>query len=340
MKNIAIIGFKEKGMSIAKALSLNHNSVQIKAYSSTEKTTVNYKNHKFNPFFNESLEIENLEVSSNIEKTLKDADLILFTVDNSKLEDYFPIIFKYIKKEVTLLFFEKGNFPGTYRNVQNHLLEITKDNPLIKDVMLISGSYNLKSLYQNNLQVVTLSASNKKEALKVRELFKRTNFRIYISLDVIGIEIYSNLAEMAQLIAGMSQGMEFSRVTTAAIIGRTICEAGKITKVLGGQYDSLISSAIFPSVLLHTFDETKINFQIGLDVIRKGKRALGITKHKSPFDALLFFVEQAKIYNIKLPMLNTIYGLLQKEISPKSALDEFIKTDVPFEAIHDFMEEK
>ncbi|WP_371246613.1 NAD(P)-binding domain-containing protein [Mycoplasmopsis agassizii] len=337
MNNIAIIGFRELGQAFAKHLS-DKKELNIKAFTLSDKTVSQFKNHRFSEFFNEDLEIANLLVSNNLKDVVHDADIVISTISRKNMRDFFPKVFEYMKDNAVFITTYNGNFPESKVNVQHHLRDLLEyentEHKLNKniEIMALSGMYRASSLYKGDIQFSSLVSENVEVAKSVRSIIGKKNFRVYINTDIKGSEVFTNFLQLSQLAVGMLDAMGFDECLTAAFVTRLAKEVQRFNHAYGGRMETFTSLSSLPNILLFTFSKTSDNFLIAQEVIKKGKRVLSIAKIRSPFDALIFFKHfNDTVYKLHMPIIDTMFDLLHRDLTPKEAVEKFVKSEINLE---------
>ena len=84
-----------------------------------------------------------------------------------------------------------------------------------------------------------VSASvNRETALLVQHLFTTPYFRVYVNLDIVGVELGGALKNIIAVAAGICDGAGFGDNTKAALITRGLVEINRLGVKLGAKPDT------------------------------------------------------------------------------------------------------
>ena len=98
-------------------------------------------------------------------------------------------------------------------------------------VAVLSGPSHAEEVSR---RVPTTCVADKRLAAMVQNLFMSPEFRVYISPDVLGIELGGALKNVIALAAGIADGLGYGDNTKAALITRGIHEIGRLGMRMGG----------------------------------------------------------------------------------------------------------
>jgi len=138
-------------------------------------------------------------------------------------------------------------------------------------------------------------------------------FRVYVSPDVLGIELGAALKNVVALAAGIADGLGYGDNTKAALITRGIAEIGRLGTAMGGKVetfyglsgmgDLIVTCASMHSrnrragILIgkgYTMDEAMKEVKMVVEGVYSAKAAMGL----------------AEKYNISLPIIEQVNKVL------------------------------
>ncbi|MBQ8232964.1 MAG: NAD(P)H-dependent glycerol-3-phosphate dehydrogenase, partial [Lachnospiraceae bacterium] len=85
---------------------------------------------------------------------------------------------------------------------------------------------------------IVVGAKSKKTAEYIQNIFMSEVFRVYISPDVLGIELGGSLKNVVALAAGIADGLGYGDNTNAELITRGITEISRLGTVMGGKAET------------------------------------------------------------------------------------------------------
>lgn len=125
---------------------------------------------------------------------------------------------------------------GIDRETGHRLSEVVQDAlGELAEVVVLSGPSHAEEVGRGVPTTVVAASKNKRAAETVQDVFMNDRFRVYITPDVIGVELGAALKNVIALCAGMCDGMGLGDNTKAALMTRGLTEMARLGVALGGQ---------------------------------------------------------------------------------------------------------
>ena len=164
----------------------------------------------------------------------------------------------------------------------------------------------------------------------LQDAFKNDFFRVYISPDILGIEIGGALKNVIALAAGIADGLGYGDNTKAALITRGIAEITRLGVKMGGKAESFSGLTGIGDLIVTCASMHSRNRRAGI-LIGQGKTM------KEAMDEVQMVVEGvysakaglalAKKYNESMPIIEQINQVLFEDKSPAEAVYELMHRD-------------
>ena len=106
------------------------------------------------------------------------------------------------------------------------------------DVAVMSGPSHAEEVIKGLPTTIVVGAHTKNTAEYISNLFMSEVFRVYISPDVLGIELGGSLKNVVALAAGIADGLGYGDNTKAALITRGITEIARLGTAMGGKFET------------------------------------------------------------------------------------------------------
>ena len=106
------------------------------------------------------------------------------------------------------------------------------------DVAVLSGPSLAEEVSRGLPTTCVIGARTEATALYLQEMFMCEAFRVYISPDILGIELGGSLKNVIALAAGIADGLGYGDNTKAALITRGIAEITRLGVKMGGKAES------------------------------------------------------------------------------------------------------
>jgi len=112
-------------------------------------------------------------------------------------------------------------------------------------------------------------------AQTVQRLFHRPAFRVYTSLDVLGVELGGALKNVIAIAAGVGDGLGFGDNSKAALVTRGIAEVRRLGAACGAQFDTFAGLSGLGDLVVTCFSRLSRNRALG-ERLGRGERLADI----------------------------------------------------------------
>ena len=324
---IGIIGAGSFGIALGVLLNQNSHKVTIWSRGSNEKE------------FNEIVETrENksklpgvfipreIDFSKDIEKTVKENELIVLAVPSPGMRDTARKIKDFVSDGKVIVNVTKGIEADTLMTMSDIIQE---EIPNCK-VCILSGPTHAEEVGRGMPTSIVAGAKEKSVAEFVQNVFMNESFRVYTSPDILGIEIGSSLKNVIALAAGVADGLGYGDNTKAAIITRGIAEITRLGIKMGGKAETFsgltgIGDLIVTCASMHsrnrragiligqgkTMQEAMDEVKMVVEGVYSAKAAMQLSKK---YDVELPIIEQVNeiLFNNK-PAKEAVKGLMLRD---------------------------
>ena len=127
----------------------------------------------------------------------------------------------------------------------------------------LSGPSFAKEMIAGHPMSVVVASDDIEVAKKVQSIISSTRFRIYVSADVIGVEVGGALKNPLAIGAGMAAGMGFGQSSVAALVTRGQREMATLAVALGGRPETLAGLSGVGDLMLTCFSSQSRNNRCG-----------------------------------------------------------------------------
>ncbi len=323
MKKIAIIGSGSWGVALATHLARCGNEVKIWSFDEEEKRLINEeKKCKFLP----GLKVDdNIICSNNFEEVIEKADFILHVTPSKFTRDTFKKYKQYVKDKPVIIC-SKGFEKESLKTLDEVILE---ELPTAR-VGVLSGPSHAEEV-SIAIPTALVIASKYEDILKmVQNTFMCNEMRIYTSRDVKGVELGGALKNIIAFCAGVASGIGLGDNSFAALITRGLSEITKLGVTLGGEKETFYGLSGLGDLIVTCLSEHSRNRKAG-QLIGQGK-TLEETKKEvgmviESIDNIEVAYELCQIHNIDMPIVETVYKVLYKNLTPKEAVIKLMTRD-------------
>ena len=263
---------------------------------------------------------EKVEVTSDLEYAIKDANIILLVVATSGIRDVCQQLAKIgLKDNQILVNTSKGlELPSLMR-----MSEVMKEELPDANLAILSGPTLAKEVLMGCPTAASIACENKPELSKFlqEKLTVPSKFRLYTNDDIIGLELGGSLKNVIAIASGFADAMKLGDNCRGALLTRGMAEITRVSMAtlygLSGMGD-LIATCSSPM---------SRNFTVG-SMLGKGKKindilaelgsvAEGVKTSKA-------VCELAKKLDIEVPISSAIYEAVYTDITPQELLDKLM----------------
>lgn len=231
-ERVSVIGAGGWGTALAVILSQWGHKVHLWAHSPETAERLNAERE--NLLYLSGVRLpEGLRATSDLEFCIRSSSrFLVFVVPSVHLRSVIRQARPYLMPHHILIHGSKGLEPHTGRRLSEMIAGEIGDGSLGR-IAALSGPNHAEEVGRG-LPTATVVASPSQEAADAaQELLLGPQFRVYTSLDIVGVELGGALKNIIALAAGISDGLGFGDNTKAAIITRGLAEISRLGIRLG-----------------------------------------------------------------------------------------------------------
>ena len=275
---------------------------------------------------------EELVITNNLEETMQDKDFLVLAVPSVFTRATAKSMKPYLKKGQIVVNVAKGIEEHTLMTLSEQIEEELPE----ADVAVLSGPSHAEEVGRRLPTTCVVGANTKETAVYLQQAFMNDVFRVYISSDILGIEVGGALKNVIALAAGIADGLGYGDNTKAALITRGLAEITRLGIKMGGKAESFygltgIGDLIVTCASVHSRNR-KAGFLMG-----QGRTM------KQAMDEVQMVVEGvysakaglalAKKYDESMPIIEQINKVLFEDKNPAEAVNELMLRDARIENI-------
>lgn len=318
---IAVIG--DGGWGTTLAILLNQQGYQVVLWGAFADYLKTLEKTRENPKFLSGVKIpDGICFSADINQAINQASLVVVAVPSHFLRE---VLAKIDKKclNAAILSASKGIENDTLMRCSEVIRNVLGNLP----IAVLSGP-NISYEVARGLPATSVVASEDTAVVKVaQDALMSERFRVYTSVDVVGVELGGALKNIIAIACGISDGLGFGVNTKAAILTRGLVEMARLGQALGAQSETFsglsgLGDLTTTCVSMHGRNRW-VGEQIGKgkklkDVLAKTEMvAEGVRTTKS---AMML----AKKHRVEMPITAQIFQVLYEDKDPQAAVSELM----------------
>ena len=232
MAKIGIIGAGSWGSALAVLLHNNGHEICIWSALENEIKMLN-ETHEHKALAGVKL-AEDMVFTTNLNEAVEGKDLLVLAVASPYTRSTAHQMKNIVAEGQMIVNVAKGIEEKTLMT----LSEIIEEEVPQAKVAVMSGPSHAEEVGRGIPTTIVVGAKSKKTAEYIQNIFMSEVFRVYISPDVLGIELGGSLKNVVALAAGIADGLGYGDNTKAALITRGITEIARLGTAMGGKFET------------------------------------------------------------------------------------------------------
>ncbi|KAI9193108.1 6-phosphogluconate dehydrogenase [Polychytrium aggregatum] len=260
---------------------------------------------------------------------IKSATVIIMAIPTQHMRSVATTIRPYLTVNHLLLFANKG-IEITSGLLPNQIsLEVFGDD-IGSKVAFLSGPSFAIEVVKRQPTCVAVASKSRARAHRAQRLFHAPHFRVYDSVDTVGVEIAGALKNVIAIASGACTGLGFQQNARAALITRGLAEIARIGVAMGADPLTFTGLAGAGDLFLTATSEKSRNFTVGkrigegeaLDHVLAtlGSVAEGVETTRAAYTL-------CRKLNVDSPLVNSVHKVLFEGGNIKMVLAELMGRD-------------
>jgi glycerol-3-phosphate dehydrogenase (NAD(P)+) len=322
---LAIIGAGAWGTALAAHASRLNLAVSLWAYEPEVAEQINRE--QVNQAFLPGVKLpDGITASADLDQILNGQKLVLMVVPSHVMREVAGRAAPALAPDALVISASKGIEDKT----SSTMIQILEDEFQFHsglELGALSGPSFAREVALGLPTAVTLAMRSRPLARMVQTFLSAQTFRIYTSLDLIGVELGGALKNVYAIATGICDGFGLGLNARAAMLPRALGEMTRMAVALGANPMTLAGLSGLGDLILTATGELSRNHQVGfrlgqgekLDDILAGRRdvAEGIRNARSVHGL-------AQRYKVEMPMAREVYRVLYEGKSPHQGLNDLL----------------
>jgi glycerol-3-phosphate dehydrogenase len=333
--NISILGAGSYGTALAFVVARNGHNVTIYCRSDEQSKTIN--NTRSNPKrFSTMILPESVRATSNLQEAVhSNADIIIHCIPAQHTPEFILTIQSFYPEGVPYVSTSKGVHVKTH-SLMSEAIPKAFGEDKIKHIPLayLSGPSFAKEMIAGHPMSVVVASYDLKIASFIQSSLSCSSFRIYVTDDVIGVEVGGALKNPLAIGAGIASGLGFGQSTIAGLVTRGCREMSMLSIALGGRAETLSGLSGVGDLMLTCFSSLSRNNRFG-SCLAKGmtvdEAVEEIGEVVEGFPTAKEVSRLAKENHLQLPLFEAVAMILNGQKTPEEALHKIMEKSPGFE---------
>lgn len=330
MADIGVIGAGSWG--IALSVLLSNNGHHVKVWSALEdEIKMLTLNHEHKDKLPGVILSDKISFTVDLKEAVEGKDLLVLAVPSPFVRSTAASLHEVVSEGQIIVNVAKGIEESTLMT----LSQIIEEEVPQAEVTVLSGPSHAEEVGRGIPTTIVVGAKSKKTAEYIQNIFMSEVFRVYISPDVLGIELGAALKNVVALAAGIADGLGYGDNTKAALITRGITEIARLGMAMGGKFETFcglsgIGDLIVTCASMHsrnrragiligqgkTMDEAMKEVKMVVEGVYSAKAALGLSQK----------------YGVQIPIIEQVNQVLFDNKPASEALMDLMTRDKKIES--------
>ena len=324
MKKIAIIGSGSWGCALGIYLAGIGHNVKIWSFAEDERDLIN--NEKKCRFLPKATIPENVYCSTDMKEVIDGTDFILHVTPSKFTRNIVKQYKDYITNQ-SVFVCSKGFESSSLKTLD----EVLKEELPNTKVGVLSGPSHAEEVSIGVPTALVVASDYPEISDMIVETFKSDKMRMYTSKDVKGVELGGALKNIIAFCAGVTAGLNLGDNTFAALLTRGLVEISRLGVACGGKRDTFYGLTGLGDLIVTCNSMHSRNRKAGILIgqgktIEETRQEVGMTIES--IDNIEVAYKLSKMYNIEVPIIDSVYDVLFNKLNPREALKRLMTRDL------------
>ena len=316
-KNVAVIGGGSWATAIVKILT--NNLPKIIWYMRDEDQIEHLKKYHHNPRYlsTVSFDMDQLEISSNLEEVFTKSDVIFVVTPSAFLYNMFKDLDIENVEEKTLVSAVKGMIPEEH-DIPSRYFHNKFGTPT-RNIAIVSGPCHAEEVAMEKLSYLTIDCVDAEKAEAIADIMRCRYIKASTSEDLFGTEIAVILKNIYAIASGIYHGLGYGDNFQAVLISNAIREMKRFVDKVNPVHRDVMESAYLGDLLVTAYSQFSRNRTFG-NMLGKGysvkSAQMEMDMIAEGYYALKSVYIRKQEYGIEMPIVEAVYNVVYEKISP------------------------
>ncbi len=329
MTKIGVIGAGSWGTALAVLLNSNGHEVTLWSFAESEIEMLRIFREQKDKLPGVKIP-ESIALTTDMKQAVLGQDIVVLAVPSPVIRSTAAKCAPYVHQGQIFVDVAKGIEETTLLT----MTQVIAEEIPIANVAVLSGPSHAEEVGRGIPTTIVVGAKDQGTAAYLQNIFMTEKFRVYISSDMIGIELGGALKNVVALAAGAADGLGYGDNTKAALITRGMAEIARLGMAMGGKYETFAGLTGMGDLIVTCASKHSRNRKAGF-LIGQGY------SYKEAMDEVKMVVEgvhsaKAAIalgqkYRVSLPIIEKVNQVLFEDMPAAEAVKELMLRDKTIE---------
>ena len=328
MEKIGVIGAGSWGTALAILLNENGNDVTLWSHRAEEAAKVQ-KDREISKLPGIHIP-ESIAVTADLAETVRGKKVLVLVVPSKAVRETAEKMRAYVEPGTVIVSAVKGIEEGTLFTMTDIIEEVIPQ----AETAALSGPSHAEEVARLLPTACVIGAHTEETARFLQKLFMSAVFRVYISADMLGIELGGALKNVIALAAGVADGLGCGDNTKAALITRGIAEMSRLGVAMGGHIETFNGLTGIGDLIVTCSSRHSRNRKAGY-LIGQGRTMQEAMNEVQMVVEGVYSARAARIlaekYGIDMPIVNEVNKVLFENKTAREAMADLMLRDKKIE---------
>lgn len=323
---IAVIGGGSWGTALARLLARKGHDISLWVYETEIAGSI--RDRRENSVYLPGVTLpKTLFASADIEEAVSGAKWLLFAVPSHVAREVLIQMRPFLSLDIPIISATKG----IERKSLLLMSDVIRESLHRKEsdrIAVLSGPSFAQEVVLEHPTAVSLAATDYRLAARIQTAFSTPSFKLFLSPDLIGVQLGGALKNVIALAAGGSDGLGFGYNTKAVLMARGLSEMARLGIAMGADINTFYGLSGMGDLFLTCSGALSRNRRVGQE-IGSGKSLDSILKEMKMVAEGVYTTESAHAlaqkYQVEMPIVHEIHRVLFEGKSPRQAVMDLME---------------
>ena len=328
LKNISVIGAGAWGTAIANTL-IRSGSKEIFIWAREESVMKSINSEGINKVYLPDCQVlPGIFATNNLTDIFSKITFLVVPCQFLRqiVEEYSLVCKKFNQdtSQMTIVVCSKG----IELNTLSLMSEVVRDVLPDINIAVLSGPTFAKEVANGKPTAITLAADNQKFAKDLAVTFQSTNFRPYLSSDIIGVQVSAALKNVLAIACGVVSGSNLGENAVASLITRGLKEIRRLGLALGGSESTFFGLSGVGDIVLTCTSRQSRNFSLGAELGAGKSFNNNYTRLAEGVATTRAAKELAVKLDVEMPIVNAMDQILNEKATIASVINSLLQRPI------------
>lgn len=277
-----------------------------------------------------------VEITTDLEEAARASNLWGMAIPSQNLRARAEALRPFVHPEVRMVALSKGIENETLLTMSQVLDDVFDEVPT-EQIGALYGPSHAEEVAEGRPTAVVAAASGEDEARCIQSAFMTERLRVYLSTDVLGVEIGGSAKNVLAIAAGIADGISHGDNAKAALVTRGLAEIRRLGEALGADPQTFAGLSGIGDLVVTCMSRHSRNRYLG-EQISTGRSldevvndmemvAEGVRTTRSVYNL-------SKHHGVEMPITEAVYAVFFDNKSPRKMVKRLMTRSPKHETWH------